>query len=57
MAIGHEKLDVYRQHKIELDRIAIMLSCLGGGGYSVREDIGVYEHGKLDFDLDSDFDI
>jgi len=45
-----------QEHKFELDRIATMLSRLGGRGYSVREDIGVYEHGKLDFDFDSDFD-
>jgi four helix bundle protein len=45
-----------QKHKIELDRIATMLSRLGGRGYSVREDIGTYEHGKLDFDFDSDFD-
>ncbi len=43
-----------REHKAELDRIAVMLSRLGGRGYRVREDTEPY--GELDSDFDSDFD-
>ncbi|MDY6823904.1 MAG: hypothetical protein SWH68_08970 [Thermodesulfobacteriota bacterium] len=46
MALGHEKLD-------ELDRMAAMLSRLGGRGYQVREDQSAY---SVDSDPDSDFD-
>ena len=43
-----------RERKVELDRIAAMLSCLGGRGYCVKEDTEPY--GKAEFDPDSDFD-
>jgi len=46
MGLGHEKLD-------ELDRMAAMLSRLGGRGYQVREDQAAY---NVDFDPDTDFD-
>jgi len=39
-----------------LDRIAIMLSRLGGRGYYAKEDAAMYECNGSDFDLDSDFD-
>jgi len=42
-----------RNRKDELDRMAAMLSRLGGRGYQVREDQEVY---SIDFDPDSDFD-
>ncbi len=42
-----------RKRKDELDRMAAMLSRLGGRGYQVREDQSAY---NADFDLDSDFD-
>ena len=43
-----------RQRKTELDRMAAMLSRLGGRGYQVREEQEVYGD---DFDPDSDFDL
>jgi four helix bundle protein len=43
-----------QEHKIELDRIAAMLSRLGGRGYCIREDTEPYGH--LGFDSDSDSD-
>jgi four helix bundle protein len=43
-----------QNRKDELDRMAAMLSRLGGRGYQVRENQGVY---SVDFDPDSDFDI
>ena len=42
-----------RKRKDELDRMAAMLSRLGGRGYQVREDQAAY---SVDFDPDSDFD-
>jgi four helix bundle protein len=42
--------------KVDLDRIAAMLSRLGGRGYQVREEQMVYGNGKNDFDPDSDPD-
>jgi four helix bundle protein len=42
-----------RERKIELDRMAAMLSRLGKRGYSLQEDPGNY---GIDFDSDSDFD-
>ena len=51
-----------RKHKIELDRIATMLSRLGGRGYKIREGIEVYgrltdsENSDFDFDSDGDSD-
>ena len=45
-----------RERKVELDRMAAMLSCLGGRGYSVKEDTEPYGLAEIDFDPDSDFD-
>ena len=45
------------ERKIELNRIAAMLTKLGGRGYCAREEIGVYECGSFDCDIDSDTDI
>ena len=47
-------MEASRKHKIELDRIAAMLTRLGGRGYSVNEDVRSY--GKVCFDTDSDSD-
>ncbi|MBW6509606.1 MAG: four helix bundle protein [Desulfuromonadales bacterium] len=46
-----------QSRKADLDRVAAMLSRLGGRGYQVREDQAVYGTGKNDFDPDSDFDL
>jgi len=43
-----------KKQKMELDRIAVMLSRLGGRSYSVKEDSAPY--GNAEFDFDSDFD-
>ena len=43
-----------RERKIELDRIAAMLSRLGGRGYYVKESTTPY--GQIEFDFDSDPD-
>ncbi len=48
MAIGHEKLDVYR--------LAAMLNRLGGSGYQVRESEEVNAAGGEGEDPDSDLD-
>ncbi len=45
-----------RERKTELDRMAAMLSRLGGRGYCVKEDSVAYGYGEIDFDPDSDFD-
>ncbi len=45
-----------QERKAELDRIAAMLSRLGGRGYAVREDPHAYGDERIDFDSDSDFD-
>ena len=42
-----------RERKVELDRMAAMLSRLGKRGYSVEEDTAAY---GIDPDFDSDFD-
>ena len=42
------------KRKIDLDRIAAMLSRLGGRGYSIREDSASYI--SPEFDSDKDFD-
>jgi four helix bundle protein len=44
------------RRKNELDRMAAMLSRLGGRGYSVQEEAGVYDKASFDPDPDSDFD-
>ncbi len=46
-----------RKRKIELDRMAAMLSRLGGRGYCVEEGSSVYGSEGIDFDTDSDFDL
>ena len=46
-----------QSRKAGLDRMAAMLSRLGGRGYQAREDQAVYGNGKNDFDPDSDFDL
>jgi len=45
-----------RKHKIELDRMAAMLSRLGGRGYCVRENTESYDPAEADFDPDPDPD-
>ena len=45
-----------RERKIELDRIAAMLSRLGGRGYCVKEDSKFFGPEQRDTDPDSDFD-
>ena len=45
-----------RERKTEVDRMAAMLSRLGGRGYCVKEDPVTYGAGKNDFDPDSDLD-
>ncbi len=45
-----------QERKIELDRMAAMLSRLGGRGYCVKEDSAAYGCSEFDFDPDSDFD-
>ena len=42
--------------KRDLDRIAVMLSRLGGRGYEVKEDSTDYEMDRIDFDCDFDLD-
>jgi len=49
----HESLD----RKTELDRMAAMLSRLGGRGYQVREDATAYDGNPIDPDPDSDSDL
>lgn len=43
-------------HKSVLDRIAAMLSRLGGRGYRVKEDVVPYGNSGIDFDSDFDTD-
>ena len=45
-----------QERKTELDRMAAMLSRLGGRGYNVGEEVGGYSVGDVDFDPDSDPD-
>ena len=45
-----------QERKVELDRIAAMLSRLGGRGYQVKEEGARYGAEGLDFDPDSDSD-
>ena len=55
-----KSLDKYESqvHKVELDRMAVMLSRLGGRGYCVKDDSTTYgsTESDLDFDFDSDSD-
>ena len=46
----------HQDRKKHLDRIAAMLSRLGGRGYSVREDAAIHDAEPSDFDPDFDFD-
>ena len=46
-----------RLRKGELDRMAAMLSRLGGRGYQVGEEPAIYGGPEDDFDPDSDFDL
>jgi hypothetical protein len=48
MGLGHEKLDVYC--------LSIMLSQLGGRGYSVAESSATYQTEPVAVDPDFDFD-
>jgi four helix bundle protein len=52
-ALDHEES---RKRKIELDRIAAMLSRLGGRGYCIKENSAGYGVERFDFDPDFDFD-
>ena len=45
-----------QSRKMDLDRMAAMLSRLGGRGYQVREDRIIYGDEKNDFDPDLDED-
>ena len=49
MALGHQKLDVYR--------LAAMLGRLGGRGYQVRESEDAYAEGAERVDPDPDSDL
>jgi hypothetical protein len=42
----------FQERKIELDRIAAMLSRLGGRGYGIKEDSVPYQCSEFDFDPD-----
>ena len=46
----------HQERKIHLDRIAAMLSKLGGRGYTVREEASAYGTDDPDPDFDSDFE-
>lgn len=45
-----------RERKVELDRMAIMLSRLGGRGYCVKENTDAYGKPQIDIDIDCDYD-
>jgi len=47
-------MDESREHKVELARIAAMLSRLGGRGYCVEEEAKSYALAKFDSDFDPD---
>ena len=46
-----------QNRKTELDRMAAMLSLLGGRGYQVREEATAYDGNPIDPDPDSDSDL
>ena len=52
--VGGKALDreESQERKIALDRIAVMLSRLGGRGYQVKEDSAPYASEDPDFDSD-----
>jgi four helix bundle protein len=57
LVVGKALADAESQErKIELDRMAAMLSRLGGRGYCVKESPADYGFGSIDCDTDSDFD-
>ena len=57
MALGHEKLDVYRLAISYVACVAAILSRLGKRGYSVQEEsVGYRIDPDFDPDFDSDFD-
>ena len=45
-----------QQRKVELDRMAALLSRLGGRGYCVKEDVADYGLERIDPDSDFDFE-
>ncbi len=49
-------IDKSREHNVELDRIAAMLSRREGRGYCVEEEAGPYAFAEFDSDFDPDFD-
>ena len=55
VGLGLDKAES-RQRKGELDRVAAMLSRLGGRGYSVKEGSGEYGYTEFDPDPDPDSD-
>jgi len=52
-----ESLSKSKENEITSDRMAAMLSRLGGRGYGVKEEPAVYGPEGIDFDPDSDFDL
>jgi len=44
------------EREVELNRMAAMLTGLGGRGYCAKEEEGIYECGSFDSDTDSDWD-
>jgi len=49
--------DESQNRKTELDRMAAMLSRLGGRGYQVRDSAEAYTAGGVEVDPDSDSDL
>ncbi|TVQ98176.1 MAG: four helix bundle protein [Desulfovibrionales bacterium] len=45
-----------RERKVDLDRMAQMLSRLGGRGYYAKEGLADHGYDEVDFDFDHDFD-
>jgi four helix bundle protein len=57
LVVGKVSVETESQNrKTELDRMAAMLSRLGGRGYQVGETTGAYDAGQFDPDPDSDSD-
>ena len=55
LRVGHAlEVREHQKRKGHLDRIAVMLSRLGGRGYSVEEQGTPYQRNGFDFDLDFD---
>ncbi len=56
LRVGHALEEhEHQERKGHLDRIAVMLSRLGGRGYSVEEQGTPYQRNGFDFDFDFDF--